>query len=75
MVDTVTLLVASSVGLAVDCETVPYVSGWGENGALEAVTEFAETIDQIARRIDDALLDTSPAAESTTDQAEVAAIG
>jgi hypothetical protein len=56
MVDTVTLLAASSVGLAVDGETVAYVSGWGEDGALEAVTEFAETIDQVARRIEDALL-------------------
>ena len=47
---------ASVVGLAVDGETVPYVSGWGEQGALEAVTEFAETIDNVARRIEDVLL-------------------
>jgi broad specificity phosphatase PhoE len=33
-----------------------YVSGWGEDGALDAVTEFAETIDQVARRIEDVLL-------------------
>ena len=57
MVDTVTLIAASAVGLAVDGETVPYVSGWGEQGALEAVTEFAETIDRTARRIEDVLLD------------------
>ncbi len=57
MVDTVTLLVSSAVGLAVDGETVPYVAGWGENGALEAVTEFADTIDQIARRIELAIAD------------------
>lgn len=56
MVDAVTLVAASSVGLAVDGETIPYVSGWGEQGALEAVTEFAETIDQVARRIEDVLL-------------------
>jgi N-terminal domain of anti-restriction factor ArdC len=56
MVDTVTLVVASAVGLAVDGETIPYVSGWGERGALEAVTEFAETIDKVARRIEDVLL-------------------
>jgi antirestriction protein ArdC len=56
MVETVTLLAASTVGLAVDGETIPYVSGWGENGALEAVTEFAETIDATARRIEDVLL-------------------
>jgi hypothetical protein len=56
IVDTVTFVVSASVGLAVDGESVPYVAGWGENGALEAVTEFAETIDSIARRIEDALL-------------------
>jgi hypothetical protein len=56
MVDTVTLVAASAVGLAVDGETVPYVSGWGEQGALEAVTEFAETIDKVARQIEDILL-------------------
>jgi antirestriction protein ArdC len=56
MVETVTLLAASTVGLAVDGETIPYVSGWGEDGALEAVTEFAETIDRVARRIEDVLL-------------------
>ncbi len=43
MVETVTLLAASTVGLAVDGETIPYVSGWGEDGTLEAVTKFAET--------------------------------
>ncbi|MCW3050218.1 MAG: hypothetical protein JWO74_4502 [Solirubrobacterales bacterium] len=56
MVETVTLLAASTVGLAVEGETIPYVSGWGEDGALEAVTEFAETIDRVARRIEDVLL-------------------
>ena len=56
MVDTVTLVAASAVGLAVDGETVAYVSGWGEDGALEAVTEFAETIDRVARKIEDVLL-------------------
>ena len=56
MVDTVTLLAASSVGLAVDGETIAYVAGWGEDGALAAVTEFAETIDRTARRIEEVLL-------------------
>jgi hypothetical protein len=69
MVDTVTLVAASAVGLAVDGETVPYVSGWGEQGALEAVTEFAETIDKVARRIEDVLL----AANEETDAGLIAA--
>lgn len=55
IVDTVTLLAASSVGLRVDGETIPYVAGWGETGALEAVTEFADTIDTIARKIEQAI--------------------
>jgi len=61
IVDTVTYLAAASVGLAVDGETIPYVAGWGEDGALEAVTEFAETIDAIARRIEQVLTDQRPA--------------
>ena len=55
IVDTVTYVVCAGVGLAVDGESIPYVAGWGEDGALEAVTEFADTIDTIARRIEDAL--------------------
>jgi len=70
MVETVTLLAASTVGLAVDGETIPYVSGWGEDGALEAVTEFAETIDQVARRIEDVLLAASEHASSQPEQRE-----
>jgi hypothetical protein len=56
IVDTVTYLVSSSVGLNIAGESVPYVAGWGESGALDAVTEFAQTIDTIARRIEDAAL-------------------
>jgi hypothetical protein len=62
MVDTATLIAASAVGLAVDGETIPYVAGWGETGALEAVSEFADTIDQVARRIENVLLDSAHAA-------------
>jgi len=55
IVDTATYLVAASVGLDVSGESVPYVAGWGESGALEAVTAFATTIDELARRIETAL--------------------
>ena len=37
IVDTTTLVVVSGVGLDVSCETIPYVAGCGESGALEAV--------------------------------------
>jgi hypothetical protein len=33
------------------------VAGWGEAGALDAVIEFAETIDNLARRLEAALTD------------------
>jgi N-terminal domain of anti-restriction factor ArdC len=58
IVDTATFVVSASVGLAVDGESVPYIAGWGAEGALEAVSEFAEVIDRVARRIEDALLGT-----------------
>ena len=63
MVDTATLIAASAVGLAVDGETIPYVAGWGEAGALDAVSEFAETIDQVARRVENVLLRSAHAAD------------
>jgi hypothetical protein len=61
-VDTATYLAAASVGLDVSGESVPYVVAWGESGALEAVIEFAGTIDELARRIETALA--VPAAHS-----------
>jgi N-terminal domain of anti-restriction factor ArdC len=60
IVDTVTYVVCAGVGLAVDGESIPYVAGWGEDGALEAVSEFADTIDSLARRIEDALPQDDP---------------
>jgi hypothetical protein len=53
--DTATWLAASSVGLDVSGESIPYVAGWGEDGALEAVTDFAKTIDGLARQVEDVL--------------------
>ncbi len=55
IVDTATWLAAASVGLDVSGESVAYVAGWGEDGALEAVTEFAKTIDGLARQVEDVL--------------------
>ena len=57
IVDTVTFVVCRAIGLRIDGESVPYVAGWGEHGALDAVLEFAETIDALARRLEDALID------------------
>lgn len=55
IVDTATLIVLGAVGLDTSGEAVPYVAGWGETGALEAVTEFAQLIDSLARRVETAI--------------------
>jgi len=64
LVDCVTYCVLGSVGLDVGSESIAYVAGWGEEGALDAIREYAQTIDGIARRIEDAL---ARAAQSTTE--------
>jgi hypothetical protein len=55
LVDTVTFIVCGSVGLDVSGSSVPYIAGWGESGDLNAIRVYAETIDKIARRIEDSL--------------------
>jgi hypothetical protein len=55
LVDCVTYCVLGSVGLDVGGESIPYVAGWGEDGALDSIREYTQTIDKIARRIEDAL--------------------
>jgi hypothetical protein len=63
IVDTVTAIACASVGLKIDGESIPYIAGWGETGELEAVTVFAKTIDELARRIEGALIAGIAAAE------------
>jgi hypothetical protein len=60
LVDTVTFIVCSSVGLDVGGESIPYVAGWGERGDLDAIREYAQLIDATAHRIEDALADAAP---------------
>jgi N-terminal domain of anti-restriction factor ArdC len=55
LVDTVTFIVCGAVGLDVSGSSVPYVAGWGEDGELDSIREYAQTIDGLARRIEDAL--------------------
>ena len=71
LVDCVTHVVCSSVGLDVGGDSIPYIAGWGEDGALDAIREYAETIDTIARRIEDAL-DPAPNTPPANDTAETA---
>ena len=64
IVDTTTLVVLGGLGLDVSGETVPYVAGWGEDGALDAVTQFAHLIDELARRVQAALSTTGDTQET-----------
>jgi hypothetical protein len=70
LVDCVTYCVLGSVGLDVGGESIPYVAGWGEDGALDAIREYAQTIDTIARRIEDALArEPEPAMDASAPEA------
>lgn len=73
IVDTTTLIVLSGVALDTSGETIPYVAGWGENGALDAVTEFASLIDTLARQIERAIHAAIPDESSSADRQTVAA--
>lgn len=55
LVETVTYTVCGSAGLDVVGETLPYVASWGEEGELDAIRDYAQAIDDIARRIETAL--------------------
>jgi hypothetical protein len=63
-------VVLGSVGLEVGGESIPYVAGWGEDGALDAIRTYAQTIDELARRIEDAI---APPAAAAADELEAVA--
>lgn len=50
--DCVTYICCASVHLDVGGGSIPYIAGWGEDGALDAIREYAQTIDTIARRLE-----------------------
>jgi hypothetical protein len=65
LVDTATHIVLSNAGLDVSGETVPYISGWGESGALDAITEYAAKIDEVASLLEAAISPRSDAEAPT----------
>jgi hypothetical protein len=71
IVDTVTFIVCAGTGLDVGGESIPYVAGWGENGALDAVTKFAGVIDTIARQLENAITGTEDGVELDTEPVAV----
>jgi hypothetical protein len=52
IVECAAFVCCSGLGLATDGASIPYLAGWGEDGALDAVTAAAELIDEIAGRIE-----------------------
>jgi hypothetical protein len=66
LIDCVTYCVLGAAGLDVGGESIPYVAGWGEDGALDAIRDYAQTIDTIARRIEGAI-DPGPEAPPAPD--------
>ena len=59
IVESATYIAASAAGLDTSGESIPYVAGWGEDGALEAIQQVAELIDTVALRIEKAVLPVS----------------
>ncbi len=55
MVDCVTYIVCGQLGLDTSGESIAYVAGWGEEGALDAIQAYAQTIDDVARRLHDSV--------------------
>ena len=55
IVDTATLIILSGAGLDTSGETIPYVAGWGETGALEAVDQLGVFRDRLARTVEKAI--------------------
>jgi len=73
LVDCVTVCVLGTVGLDVSGESIPYIAGWGEDGALDAIRQYAATVDTIARRIEDALAPKPEPADAAIASARLAA--
>jgi hypothetical protein len=72
LVDTITHIVLSQAGLDVGGETLPYIAGWGETGALDSIAQYAQTIDTIARQLEAVVIGDDPAGEQAVGQAEAA---
>ncbi len=54
IVETAAVIVCGSLGLDTSGESIPYIAGWGEDGDLDAIRKHAETVDTIARALEQA---------------------
>jgi antirestriction protein ArdC len=68
IVECAAFIVCSGLGLSTGGESMPYLASWGEDGALEAITEAAELIDEIASRIEQAVGQQSGAVDAERTQ-------
>jgi hypothetical protein len=73
LVDCVSYCVLGSLGLDISGESIPYIAGWGEDGALDAIRDYAQTIDTIAHRIENALTPNADPDAGATDAEAMAA--
>ncbi len=73
LVECVTYCVLGTAGLDTTGETIPYVAGWGETGALDAIAEFAQRINDVAAVLEAAIADPDTTAAATGDSEEVPA--
>lgn len=55
IVESVAYIVCASAGLDTTSDSIPYLAGWNPDNAGERIRELAGTIDEIARRIEQAL--------------------
>jgi antirestriction protein ArdC len=60
IVEAVAFTVTASLGLDTSSFSIPYLASWSENAPLETIERAAETIDRLARRIEDAVLPHRP---------------
>jgi antirestriction protein ArdC len=52
VVETAAVIVCGSLGLDTSGESIPYIAGWGEANELEAIRKHAQTVDEIARKLE-----------------------
>lgn len=55
IVETVTYIVCTSIGLDTSDSSVPYVASWGAADKVKAIQTFAEVVDKVARQIEKAV--------------------
>lgn len=55
IVEAATYIVLAGQGIDADASSIPYIAGWSGKDGHEKLVTFAETIDKVARRIEQAL--------------------